>query len=575
MTGRIGSHRWLKGAALAGGGMAAFTVAFSYPVLIHLGRIGVVWDWPEFLMRNWVAFYSLRHFHQVPLWNPYECGGMPLLAHPSSQILTPLFALQMLFGPFAGLDLQIPVHLAIAWSGGYVLGQVLGMGSLGRLTCASVFPASSWFYLHIAVGHLNFLPTAYLTWVAALALAGSRNRRLLPWITAGLLLAIMFGEGGVYQPTQAIMLALLIALWMAAANRKWRPILGIFVMLAFAAGFGAIKLLPSFQMMRLHPRPIENIEYSPVKILLQGLFGHYQYYDRPRIEEWGFWEAGAYLGPAAAALALIGLAASPRRCVPWLLAAGLFLLLAVGGPRPWFPWPLLHHLPVFAWERMPERFLILAVLAAGVMAGFGADFLAHLFPPIGAIVAAVLLLTAVADAWTVSRPDMDAPVAGQVEPAPLSARFVQDYEDPWSMLNLALSNRGALHCNEELDFHEVANMKVTASNQPGYRGEYYLLGPGVLAQNLWTPNALGYDVNTPGPNVLVVNQNYDANWRLAHGHGQVVSQNGLLAVRLPPGPQPLRLVYRSNLFRLGAAISLMTCVAALILWRRERARSAA
>src|SRR5579884_2157457 len=257
MTARIGSHRWLKGAALAGGGMAGFTVAFSYPVLIDLGRIGVVWDWPEFLMRNWVAFYSLHHFHQVPLWNPYECGGMPLLAHPSSQILTPLFALQMLFGPFVGLDLQIPVHLAIAWSGGYVLGRVLGMGSLGRLACASIFPASSWFYLHVAVGHLNFLPTAYLPWVAAVAVAGSKSRRLLPWIITGLLLAIMFGEGGVYQPTQAIMLALLIALWMAALNRNWRPILGIFVMLAFAAGFGAIKLLPSFQMMRLHPRPIE------------------------------------------------------------------------------------------------------------------------------------------------------------------------------------------------------------------------------------------------------------------------------------------------------------------------------
>jgi hypothetical protein len=555
--------------------MAVFTVAFSYPVLTHLGQIGVVWDWPEFLMRNWVAFQSLRNFHQIPLWNPYECGGMPLWAHPSSQILTPLFALPMLFGPFVGLDLQIPVHLAIAWCGGYVLGRVLGMGYMGRLACASVFPASSWFYLHIAVGHLNFLPTAYLPWVAAVAVAGSKSRSLLPWIGAGLLLAIMFGEGGVYQPTQAIMLAVLIALWMAAVSRSWRPIAGIFVMLAFAAGFGAIKLLPSFQMMHLHPRPIQNIEYSPVKFLLQGLFGHYQYYDRPRIEEWGFWEVGAYLGPAAAALALAGLAGWPRRCIPWLLAAGLFFILALGGPRPWFPWPLLHHLPVFAWERMPERFLILLVLAAAVMAGFGADFLAHLYPPMGTIVAAILLLTAVADAWTVIRPDMDAPVAGQLEVAPPSARFVQDYEDPWSMLNLALSNRGALHCNEELDFHEVANMKVIASNQPGYRGEYYLLGPGALAQSRWTPNALAFDVITQRPNILVVNQNYDANWRITHGSGQVISQGGLLAVRLPPGGQHLRLVYRSNLFRLGALISLMTCVMAVLLWWRERERSTA
>src|SRR5690242_9141785 len=111
---------WLRETALAGSAMVIFAAAFSYPVLAHLGQIGVVWDWPEFLMRNWVAYQSVHNFHQLPLWNPYECGGMPLLAHPSSQIATPLFALPMLFGAFVGLNLQIPVHLAIAWSGGYL-----------------------------------------------------------------------------------------------------------------------------------------------------------------------------------------------------------------------------------------------------------------------------------------------------------------------------------------------------------------------------------------------------------------------------------------------------------------------
>src|SRR5579883_1236873 len=88
-------------AALVILGALGFAAAFSYPILTDPSNIGVVWDWPEFLIRNWVACYSVRHFHQLPLWNPYECGGMPLLAHPSSQILTPLFVLPLVFGPFA------------------------------------------------------------------------------------------------------------------------------------------------------------------------------------------------------------------------------------------------------------------------------------------------------------------------------------------------------------------------------------------------------------------------------------------------------------------------------------------
>ena len=565
---------WWSQTALAVAGLVCFTVSFSYPILKGLGRVGIVWDWPEFNIRNWVAFHSLKDLHQLPLWNPYQCGGMPLLAHPSSQIVTPLFLLTMLFGPFTGLNMQIPAHLAIAWAGGYVLARVLGIGTLGRLTCASIFPASSWFYLHIGVGHLNFLPSAYLPWVTATVLLGSNRRSLLPWAWGGLLLAIMLGEGGVYQATQAAMLTVLIALWLAAVRRSLWPIVGVVVMALFAAGFGAIKLLPSWELIQLHPRPTENIEHSPLRVLLTGLFSRHQYFDRERLEEWGFWESGAYLGPGAAALAVLGLATSPRRAGPWMLVAALSFVLAIGGPRPWFPWPLLHHLPIFSWERMPERFLILLVFALGVMAAYGADSLAGIGKPWGAILAALILVASVADARIVSDPNIGAAVAGELDAVSPAVQFVQSYADPWSMLTLARNNMGALHCNEELDFHEVSTMKVIASNQPGYRGEYYLLGTGSLALRRWTPNKLSYDVVTPAANVAVINQNYDANWRLAQGRGEVFSHDGLIAVRVPAGAQHLQLVYRSHAFLMGAAISLLTCLITLVLWRANRRRSA-
>jgi hypothetical protein len=57
-----------------------------------------------------------------------------------------------------------------------VLGEVLGLGMMGRLACASIFPASSWFYLHIGVGHLNFLPSAYLPLLVAIVIAAFNRR---------------------------------------------------------------------------------------------------------------------------------------------------------------------------------------------------------------------------------------------------------------------------------------------------------------------------------------------------------------------------------------------------------------
>ena len=549
-------------------GAAGFVCLFSYPTLRRLSGIGVVWDWAEFLQRNWVSFYSICKFHQIPLWNPYDCGGMPLLAHPTSAFLSPLFALQLVFGPLAGLHLQISAHLAIAWTGGYVLARIQSMGILGKLTCASIFPASSWFWLHVAVGHINFLPEAFLPWVMVLIWLGVEQHRILPLAAAGAVLAIMFGEGGVYPCTQAVLLISSVALSLAFLRKSLWPISCVAVVVLFATGFAAIKLLPAWYMMRLHPRPIAELEYSPLRVVLDGLFTRNQFYDLQRVSQWGFWEVGAYLSPFAIALTVPGAASSPRRAAPWIITAALFFILAIGAPVSWYPWALLHRLPIFSSERVPNRSLIPFTLAFAVLAGFGADILARYRKPLGAIVGLALMLAAIFDQWLVSKPNLNAAVAGELPTLLPSPAFRQVYEDTWSMFTISMSNLGALHCNEELDFHDVTKMKVIGSNQPGYRGEQYLLGRGSVALTQWTPNALSYDVYTPMSNVLVVNQNYDANWRLVQGNGKVFSENGLIGVHLNPGSHHLILAYRSYAFLIGMAVTLLTCVVTFFLWRR-------
>jgi len=130
----------------------AFGAVFTYPLLLHLGVLTGFWDWDFALELTVAARRSIVEYHQLPLWNPWMCGGAPLLGNPQARILNPFFPLVLTFGPAAGTHLAVWLHLAMAWAGGYVLGRVLRMSPLGAVACASAFAASSWFPLHVAAG---------------------------------------------------------------------------------------------------------------------------------------------------------------------------------------------------------------------------------------------------------------------------------------------------------------------------------------------------------------------------------------------------------------------------------------
>ena len=177
-----------KEALLLAFGSVVFAFVFAYPLLCdwsylgpgvsgwiaqgprfsHLSQYPMNGDWDSFTQLRWVPYWTLVHFHQLPFWNPYKCGGMPMLANPETSILTPFFLVDLLLGISVAVVAEIVLHLAIAFSGGYVLARTKKMSPLAAAVCGSVFPASSWFFLHMATGHLNFLPTTYLPWIAAL-----------------------------------------------------------------------------------------------------------------------------------------------------------------------------------------------------------------------------------------------------------------------------------------------------------------------------------------------------------------------------------------------------------------------
>jgi hypothetical protein len=564
------SRRLLEGAAAAGGAIV-FAAIFGAPLLSNLNSEGAIWDWDLFRLLTWVPYQTLAHFHQMPRWDPYICGGLPILGDPEVGFLSPLFVFPLLFGPVAGLHLEVLAHLALAWAGGYFLARVVGQGYLGAITCATVFAGSSWFFLHLAVGHLPFLPYTYMPWVVAFAWLSLERRQLSYSVVAGAILALIFYEGGFYATFHGGLLVGLLMISVTVGRRDWWPLCVAFMVALLAAGFAAIKLLPGGAFALAHPRPTSSDEYLGFHNILIALFSRQQdifHY----LVGLGFFECGAYIGIFFGALWWVGALGAIRRCWPWLAATAALLLIAIGNFGPYSPWVWLHGLPMLSSQRIVARFLIPLVLCVAVVAGYGVDLARTIKPPWGMIAALVILLAGTIDAWLISPPNLGV-FAGNREPqlVPKSAQFRQ-FRSPESpdytqnMMSMVHNNVGVLTCYR---YFPVASTAL-GYNERNYRGEQFLAGPGRVSMLRWTPNRLDYEVNSPAPVQLIVNQNYDRGWRLAEGRGEVVEHHGLLAVQVPAGQQRLELAYRDSLALLGLVVVILTFIVGMVIAIYER-----
>ena len=347
-----------------------------------------------------------------------------------------------------------------------------------------------------------------------------------------------------------------------------RPILPIVVVGIFFTGFAALKLFPAIVMMQIHPRLGYLSEESLYKTL-RSIFSRKQDFTGPW-GEGGFWEHGAYVSAVFTPLGLVGVIKSFRRALPWIFAALVFFILAMGGTEPHSLYAILHRLPGFDSTYAPFRFLISFVLAAGVLAGLGADYLLEF----SQWAVAALLILGTLDALVVSPVSLyEVFTNATISVPPRSRAFRQFYDPaPTNMLALNLANLGAVNCYET-NFWDVSMTQVRGYDQSGYRGEQYLLEPGAVRLLKWTPEELRYQVDTRGPNVLVINQNYYDGWRLLDGAGAIISYHGMVAVELAAGNQQITVAYRAPWAVLGAWMFLFTSALTVLLFWRDRRRA--
>ena len=560
------------------------------------------WDWQ-------LGFYeasrlSLLEHGQLPGWNPFVQGGVPLLANPESPFLYPPFVLVLLFGSSAGLKLWVLFHLAALTGACWWAGRVQGLGPLeahgaGVLAlCSAQLPAQT------AMGHIMYLP---LCWLPLAWIAARRGR----WRLAGLCLAmpILAGAHHVFlyallllavdavlrmlEPERAwvlgawLVLNLLLlgqpwAFWPMAAlglvalgwqrphpdGLPWRNLAVVAgaVMLAALLCGPKLATLPTLwaRAERLAPQLTFSVadDYGP-RLALQVLLG--------QVDRLGAHNGQNVLySPVPLVLACLGLVWALRRKPAMALAGLFFLNVGWGGATPVNLLEVLHRIPPWDHVRVVERYGAVWTLFIGWFAAWGLWGLWRLRRP-GWLRWVLGPLAVLAVAWHVS---VAAPKAawhyhtgpGRPHEVPPAGDFVQ-VDDELTIWESMLANRGKPRCWTTAWLADPG--PVLAQGDPGYQGEVHMAG-GAAVRAAITPNLIRFEAPTAG--TLVVNQNAFAGWE--YRGVPAGSVDGLLSAEVDEGPGEL--VYRPPGLTLGFLLYLAGLV--VLAWplaRRARRRGAA
>lgn len=558
-------------------------------------------DWDYFFSLYEVPLISLFKYHQFPLWNPYFGGGMPLIGNPQAGYLSPVLVLTALFGAVAGLKIAVWLHTFLGLWGMWLLGGYLGINGPARFAPPCVFMFTSAWALHLAEGHIVWLPAALIPFLFLTFLKGLDSRAWL--VFAAVIESIMFYEGGTYILAFTILFMVVYTAALAFMTRRFQPLAAFALVNIVAALLSAPKLLPVMELLVRNPRATGSGAGLSLNDFLMLIVDRSQSFFTT-FHGHGWWEYGAYLGIPGIALYTLGLVRF-REHGPLVLASFFMLLLTLGNFAAWAPWNILHNLPIFSFLKVPTRALIVFMFSAALMIGLALEKIRQTGDKHAAAMVAVLVVMLAADLFSVSyrifaeapRPSsmfygklqqkqtLDGVKPYRIAPSASSGLWnsVASLHNPFTQTSVPLSrrnahggwsdqylhllqNRGVVDAYETIPFSRYA-LAVTHAN---YRGEWYFLGKGTATLLSWSPNRLTFRVTAHENGRLVINQNFWNGWRTTDGILRPF--NGLLSVDLGKGDHTISLRYLPTSFLAGVWLLTGTLILMVIACCSSSAR---
>ena len=560
------------------------------PTFAHPDYFASSYDWRLFETWMEAGRRSVLWYHQLPLWNPWTCGGQVYLANPQSLVATPTFLLVLLFGTALGAKLTLVTYYFCAFDGMYRLARQLGNSIVASCLAALLTGTGGWFALHFSEGHCTFFGAALFPYAMLFYRHAVEDLPRIKWewcLPLGATAAWIVGDGGTSTPPMCIVILTTLATIDAVTRRSPKT----FLPLAGAAlvGFclGAVRVLPAMEFVLDHPRHLFETDANTPWDMIKNAYLWRGIEQVPGKRYW-FHEYSWRL--PFLTLPLIAWSLAVRRA--WRI--WVFVLvggtIVAGSALPYGPWWLLHHLPIFRDLRVPSRYQIMFALGAPLLCAAALDDIRARLAKAwlrNALAAVVVAACAVEGVWfdytrysvgLGGTPVFDMRVQLPAQHPP----FYQVVGEWRSMMQNVLANHGAIGCDEEAPLQRA--LRLDEGDVPQARVEEP--GAGTIEAVRWTPNRVDLQLALERDALVSVNENWNEHWRARASTGASVAvvrvgpklerdhDGGRLGARAPAGHYTLSFVYRPRSFVVGVVVTLLSIPLAIAAWVRLRRRRA-
>jgi len=537
------------------------SVAFYWPLIETIDSLARG-DWDLAFFNNAVPFITIKEYAQLPLWNPFYCGGVSYVGSPDSTF--PSLATLFIFlnnDVVIGTKFSVVAHIFISIYGMLLLAQHFRMGLFSALTAAILFTFNGCITAHIAEGPLDWYSICFLPWVMLFYLKSLEQKTF--YIAAGVTLAIMLYDRGGYTFIFTIFFLGLYAILSAIRSRDMTPIARFVTAIIIMTGLTAPKLFPLAMQMSEFPR-------------ITPIGGHPQFFNvfgsmfskvatpvsHNFAEGMGWWEINLYIGILPFSLFLLSL--RQKNYVELKIISLILLLFSLGNLGALSPWTLLHHLPVFQILRIPSRSFLVVFFTFALLIGlYLAENERH---PRHKILVAAILLFIFFDFlhYThfllshVSRPFHTASLKYEhnrrFEQICMSENAQFRYGAWSNMFEPIWYKKGIINGY----FNLPVTRSAKANSAPEYKGEFFLeKSAGKVKLLFWSPNRINFHYELNHTDWLVINQNFNNGWKNTRQF-PIANHQGLLAIMLPAGTGTVSLYYLPNSFLAGILVSGLT-----------------
>ena len=283
-------------------------------------------------------------------------------------------------------------------------------------------------------------------------------------------------------------------------------------------------------------------------------------------------ETNAYIGLIAFLFSIYGFISSykERLYFPLIIFAVLSLMISLGSNSPLDIWGFLHNFPIFISLRIPLRAVMFIMFIVVLFSAKGLSLIEmkdKRFSVLVLVVCLVLLFTSntklFEGMFNIQPYEVIDNEGGQFKQ--MVDNGVVHGDALSGMYPFVLKGVGVTNCYMpgSLQNHAIP------MQDPRYEGEVFIRddGRGKAIITAFSPNIVEVNVTAFGKGVLVLNQNYEKNWKVQGSTG-VIDTEGLVSTDVDSSTHKIVFYYIPDTFIYGVLLTIVGLSICILTFRR-------